>query len=237
MSFAKKEAFEKYGFGFQKNEMSLAGLKDLVKKGESQQLEFKLKANHPDKIVKEIVAFANSNGGKLIIGVNDEREILGLKFAEEEQFTLLRAIEKYCIPTINYDLYSTILDNDKEVLIFDIFESKAKPHFVQFEDNPLQRNAYVRVNDMSIKASKEVLNIWKGKSKNKNYTFNFGPKETQLMKYLEENGKISLAQYQEITALNKIKCSSTLVLLTLANVLDIIPGENADFFVLKNKLA
>ncbi len=237
MSFAKKEAFEKYGFGFQKNEMPLAELKELVKKGESQQLEFKFKANHPDKIVKEIVAFTNSQGGKLVIGVNDDKEILGLKFAEEEQFTLLRAIEKYCVPAINYNLYSTILDNGREILIFDIFESNSKPHFVQFEDNPIQRNAYVRVNDKSVKASKEVLNVWKGKSKDKNYTFNFGPKETQLMKYLEQNGKISLTQYQELTALNKIKCSSTLVLLTLANVLDIIPGENVDFFVLKNKIA
>lgn len=236
MNFTKKEAFEKYGFGLQKFDFPLSELKELVKQGENQLLEFKLKANHPDKIVKEIVAFANSQGGKLVVGVNDNKEILGLKFAEDEQFILLKAIEKFCFPPINYQLYATTLDNDREVLVFDIFESENKPHFVQIENVTQEKSAYVRVNDMSIKASKEVLKIWKGQAKERQYKFSFGEKEAQLMKFLDQNGKITVSQFQQLVQMPKSNCSNTLVLLTLANVLSIIPDENEDFFVLKNKI-
>ena len=64
--------------------MELQELEDLVHKGEGQLLEFKLKASFPEKIVKEMVAFANSNGGQLLVGVDDDGRIAGLKFAEEE---------------------------------------------------------------------------------------------------------------------------------------------------------
>jgi predicted HTH transcriptional regulator len=49
----------------------------LVRKGEGATLEFKLKSNHPEKIVREVVAFANSQGGLLLIGVGDDKSIPG----------------------------------------------------------------------------------------------------------------------------------------------------------------
>ncbi|MEQ8573732.1 MAG: ATP-binding protein, partial [Fulvivirga sp.] len=51
--------------------MTFQELKRLVSQGESETLEFKRKVAHPEKIVKEIVAFANTKGGKLLIGVSD----------------------------------------------------------------------------------------------------------------------------------------------------------------------
>lgn len=61
----------------------------MIKHGESQNLELKLKANHPEKIVKEIVAFANTEGGNLLLGVDHNLQIKGLKFVEEEEFLLV----------------------------------------------------------------------------------------------------------------------------------------------------
>ena len=51
--------------------MTFTELKQLVRRGEGQYLEFKKKADHPDKIVREMVAFANSGGGELLLGVDD----------------------------------------------------------------------------------------------------------------------------------------------------------------------
>jgi predicted HTH transcriptional regulator len=50
-------------------------LKALVRQGEGMHLEFKLKAAHPEKIVREIVAFANAQGGLLLVGVGDDKSI------------------------------------------------------------------------------------------------------------------------------------------------------------------
>jgi hypothetical protein len=82
--------------------MELRLLKELVKKGEGEHLEFKLKSNHPEKIVREVVAFANSGGGKLFVGVGDDKTIKGLKDADEDEYTLTRAIDKYIFPKISF---------------------------------------------------------------------------------------------------------------------------------------
>ena len=60
----------------------LTELRKLISKGEGLHLEFKRKALHPDKILRELIAFANSGGGILLVGVDDDKSIPGLKFPE-----------------------------------------------------------------------------------------------------------------------------------------------------------
>ena len=57
-------------------------LKKLVHRGEGSHLEFKRKVAHPDKIIKELIAFANTGGGIMLIGVADDKSIPGLKYPE-----------------------------------------------------------------------------------------------------------------------------------------------------------
>ena len=83
--------------------MSLQEIHRLVEQGEGENIEFKRKVAHPDKIVREIVAFANTTGGHLLIGVDDDGSIPGIKFADEEIFVLERAIQRWCRPKIDYD--------------------------------------------------------------------------------------------------------------------------------------
>ena len=46
-----------------------------IQQGESKTLEFKIQLPSHDQLAKTMIAFANSGGGKLIIGVNDKREL------------------------------------------------------------------------------------------------------------------------------------------------------------------
>lgn len=59
-------------------------LKQLVARGEGESLEFKRKAATPDKIVREMIAFANAGGGHLLVGISDDGEITGLKHPEDD---------------------------------------------------------------------------------------------------------------------------------------------------------
>lgn len=59
-------------------------LRKLVAQGEGATLEFKRKAAHPEKIICEMVAFANTQGGTLLVGVSDDGNLAGLKFPDEE---------------------------------------------------------------------------------------------------------------------------------------------------------
>jgi len=53
-------------------------LKKLIQQGENKQLEFKEQLPKNESIVKTIIAFSNTSGGKLIIGISDDREIVGI---------------------------------------------------------------------------------------------------------------------------------------------------------------
>jgi predicted HTH transcriptional regulator len=208
----------------------LKTLRQLVRQGEGQQLEFKLKSNHPDKIMKEVVAFANSDGGKLLIGVADDKELIGLKYPDEDEYIISKSIEKFIFPKINYRLEKIRLDNEKEVLIYDILASENKPHCLDLKGIPDERKIFVRSADKSIQASKEVKEILKGKKKDKGYKFAYGEKETLLMKYIDFNKEITVTKFSEVAQIPKKIASRTLVLLVLAGVLRVNPSEIEDTF-------
>ncbi len=209
--------------------MKLKDLKSLVRQGESIQLEFKLKANHPEKIVREIVAFANTKGGILLIGVGDDKSIPGLKFADEEEYMLVRAIERNCFPPIPYEIERITISDEREVLIFSIPMSHEKPHYVKL-DNDENPKAYVRVADRSVQASREMKQILRRENE-EGIQFRFGDKEKVLLTYLAENKKITLPEFAKIAKIPLWLASRTLVLLVLANVLKIQPNELIDYYI------
>lgn len=216
----------------EKHSTDLKSLKNLVRAGEGTHTEFKLKTNHPDKIVKEVVAFANTKGGVLLIGVSDDKQIKGLKFADEDSYILEKAIEKYISPNIHYKVEKLILDDEREVLVFDIPESPLKPHFVDLDGVLENRKAYIRVADKSVQASKEVREILKGQRKGKELRFVYGDKEKVLFQYLNENGHITISEFASLVNIPKKQASRTLVLLSLTNVLKVLPMEmGEDHFV------
>lgn len=207
-------------------------LKDLVKRGEGERIEFKLKSNHPEKIIREVVAFANTSGGKLILGVSDDLEIKGLKYVDEDEYIITKNIEKYIYPLVDYSIEKIRVEGERAVLIYTIKSSPMKPHFLDLTGNPDERKVYVRHEDKSIQASKEVREILKGQSKSKGFKFNFGDKERLLMEYLDVHKKVTLNRFSEIAEIKKKVASRTLILLVLAGVLKVIPHEIEDYYEL-----
>ena len=222
--------FEKTESHSRVSDMNVKELKNLVRQGEGISLEFKLKATHPEKIVREIVAFANSKGGKLLLGVNDDKTIPGLKFVDEEEYILVRAIERNCYPPINYELERIAITDERDVLVFTIPKSKEKPHYVQLE-NEQNSKAYVRVKDRSVQASREVKQILRRENED-GIKFTYGEKEKILMVFLAENQKITIEKFAEIARISPRSASHTLVLLVLSNVLKIQPDEVMDWYYL-----
>ncbi|MEA1883748.1 MAG: ATP-binding protein, partial [Thermotogota bacterium] len=53
-------------------------IKEKIKRGENRYLEFKESLPSSQKIAKTVIAFANSAGGDILIGVNDERKVIGV---------------------------------------------------------------------------------------------------------------------------------------------------------------
>ena len=211
--------------------MNLQEVRSLASKGEGLKIEFKKKAAFPEKIVREIIAFANTQGGDLLIGVEDDGTISGQRFIEEEIFVMEKAIRDYIFPALDFEVFSIKLNEKKGVAVFKIPLSSNRPHYLKEKD---RKQAYVRVEDRSVQASREVLEVLK-KSKNpKDTVFTYGKKEEILMKALGEKEKITLKEFAKLAQLPKFLASKTLVRLVTANVLKIHPQEGEDYFTLKD---
>jgi len=213
--------------------MDIRDIQILVRRGESDSLEFKRKARFPEKIMKEVVAFANTKGGILMIGVDDNGSIPGLKFANEEAFVLEDAISRFCYPKIKYKSEMVKITEKKAVINYHIFESPRKPHFVQNTTESRQKTAYIRVSDRSIQASREMIEILRRKKALNGIKFHYGDKERILLKYLDENDYITIKKFVQTASISYKTASRTLVRLVLANVLKIDACEDGDLFRLK----
>jgi predicted HTH transcriptional regulator len=200
----------------------------LVSGGESLHLEFKRKAAFPDKIVKEVIAFANTQGGTLLIGVDDDGTLQGLRYPEEEALVLRKAIQKHCRPSLAYDEFFVPLNAKKSILRFDIPVSPRRPH--HFRVSSRVRETYIRVKDMSMKASREMIEIVRLGKQNKNIQFTYGAHEGALMRYLDDHPSITLKEFQSLSGLDPLVASRKLVTLVLANVIRITPTEKGDLY-------
>jgi predicted HTH transcriptional regulator len=215
--------------------MDIRDIKRLIKAGENEAIEFKKKANFPEKIVKEIVAFANTTGGNLLIGVEDDGKITGTKTVEEDLFVLENAIANFCKPKINYTIDVVLINEKRAVLNYTIFESRNKPHFVIDPSSQNNGKAYIRLKDKSLQASRELIEILKKSHRIKGMKVQLGDKEKILMNYLGEHPEITLNEFSKIANIKKYVASKTLVWLVLANILEIEVREDQDIY--RQKLA
>jgi predicted HTH transcriptional regulator len=210
--------------------MTFAELKKLVQKGEGLFTEFKRKANHPDKIMKEVVAFANTHGGKLLIGVDDDGTIAGLKYANEDEFELRKAIEVYCKPSVRYQVTKVLIATNRSVLVFDILPSTEKPVFLIYNFKKNTGVAYIRVADQSLQASREMRKILQGTTQNQDTVFMYTQKEQILLQYIAKNTRIDVQTFATIANIPIHDASDILVRLTLSKVLQIQAEEMKDWF-------
>ncbi len=203
-------------------------LRKLVSLGESASLEFKRKASYPDKIVREMIAFANAGGGILLVGIGDDGEVAGLKHPDDESYVIQESLRK-CSPRLPVTETFIPIGNGRHVIQYHIAESRVKPHY--FLDGET-KESYIRVNDQSIKASREVREIARRSLVKRDIRFHYGEHERWLMHYLDINPTITLKEFVRLNRLKRYYASKKLVLLVLANVLRITPHEKGDLFSL-----
>jgi hypothetical protein len=93
--------------------------------------------------------------------------------------------------------------------------------------------AYIRVEDRSVQASREVWEVLKKSRIPKDTVFTYGKKEEVLMKFLAMQERITLKEFAKAARIPFFMASKTLVRLVAANVLHLHPQEGEDYFTLK----
>ncbi len=211
----------------QRSKMSVKDLKNLVKTGEGTFLEFKRVVSSPGKIAREISALANTNGGTLLIGVDDDKSLVGLS-SYHEQLYLLEQSVVMCEPDIQYTA-EVLPYNYRDFLIVTIKQSRQKPVFVNHGD---RRTVYTRVKDQSVRASREAVMIMRHQSSGKGATFEFGPYEQKLLRYLNEYERITVTDFSHLVNIGRNRASDILVNLVNAGILIFSQNGAQDYFSL-----
>ena len=105
-----------------KKPITLKDLKFILKKGEDYKTEFKEEVYK--KIDREIVAFANSSGGYIYIGVTDDGKVKGINITNKLT-NQIQDIAKNCDPKVDISFQKI---KTKNILIVKVKKSKNKPH-------------------------------------------------------------------------------------------------------------
>ena len=111
-----------------------------ILKGESEKIEFKENAK-TNTYIKTVVAFANGNGGKIVFGVKDNKEIVGVENEFEVMDGIINAISDNCYPMIVPDISLHTLEN-KIVILVEIEGGKKKPYYLKSKG--MQKGTYIR---------------------------------------------------------------------------------------------
>lgn len=206
-------------------------LLDLIEEGENLICEFKRKFSTPEKIAREMIAFANTKGGYLIFGVDDDKEIIGIESEKAEAELILDAANNYCEPPLNVKI-NYVEVKGKEVVVAEIAESAVKPHRVQDYLKELDINksiVTVRVNDKSVQASKEMIRILKSQASGSGLKkYSIGDDEKAVFSYLAKNERISVKELSKEANISERRASRTLVKLVRANLIFVHTKDNGE---------
>ena len=141
--------------------MTLPDLARLAAAGEGLTIEFKKRVPSPEKLAREVIAFANTQGGRLLVGVDDDGTLAGLKDAIEEEYALREAIARHCDPPVPFGTERVMLASRREVLVVRVPASTARPHVLVGVERSAAGEAppaFVRVGASSVVWDFEVAN-------------------------------------------------------------------------------
>lgn len=198
----------------------------LVKTGEGSYLEFKRTISSPEKVAREIAAFANTRGGILLIGVNDNKTVPGVESFYEEEMALEKALDYYCQPPVDADI-EILPYYERELIIVRVHEAERKPVAVDADG---KRTVYIRDKDKSVQASKEVASVLRNSTSTSGIKFQYGPNEQRLFRYLAEFDRITVLGFANLVNISQRRASRVLTNLVSAGVLRLFTHEKQEFF-------
>ncbi|MCX5726282.1 MAG: putative DNA binding domain-containing protein [Candidatus Saganbacteria bacterium] len=158
----------------------------LLDQGEGQSVEFEKQIPTADDIAREMVAFANSDGGRIIYGLDDKnKHLLGVEIDSNFKDFVEDIAKKRCQPHLIPDI--EIIDkNEKKIVVIHVPEGDEKPY-------KTDEICYIRDGAISRPArdeeENEIKSPWAGKNLNK--------RQKRALQLISEHGSITNREYRE----------------------------------------
>jgi predicted HTH transcriptional regulator len=220
----------------------------LIEEGEGFEVEFKRKISSPEKIARTMIAFANTKGGHILFGVDDDGSIIGVESEKSEAELIREAGSAFCEPEILPEIDIVPFDG-KDVIVAYVHQSDNKPHFYTGENGngnghgngngnghgnghaEEHTRVFIRVNDKTVMASKEVVKILRAERADAPpVRLEFGENERRLFRYLDEYERITTQEFCRLVNISERRATRILVALVRAGVMRIHTLEKRDYF-------
>lgn len=167
----------------------MSELQRRISEGEGQQLDFKFRIDDQKKIARTLAAFANTDGGSLLIGVKDSGKIAGCN-PEEEFYMIEGAAQVFCKPAVPFD--SQVIQEGHHLVMEIVVPQSDLKHKAPDENGDLK--LYHRLKDQTMLANKITFLLWRYKKEGKKKAESFTPELSQLLQLIEEHEPVSISK-------------------------------------------
>ncbi|MEI6508242.1 MAG: RNA-binding domain-containing protein [Bacteroidota bacterium] len=206
--------------------MQFSHIKKLIENGESETLDYKKNISSAAKIAKTFSAFANHKGGRLLVGVTDNKIISGVK-SEDEKHMLETAGQFFCKPQIKVEIIEWEIGK-KTLLEAVIPQGLEKPYYAKDENNKWW--VYVRVGDQTLLASKIIVDVLRRNTQKRGALIKYSKHEDVLLKHLEKNEPLMLKDICKLLDISRWQAQKILVNLLSARIIRSYTTEKGEFF-------
>ena len=203
-------------------------IQKLIAEGEHQQLDFKFGITDSRKIARSLAAFANTDGGRLLIGVKDNGAIAGVR-SEEEFYMVQAAAELYTRPEVKFKVKEWKVEG-RTVLEITVPKSAEMPHSAPDKDGAWK--VYIRVKDHNYLANSVWLKVMRHSKTDEGTLVEYTEAEKLLLTYLSANEKITLSRFSRLAELNRKRAEVLFVNFVSLGILKMEFTENGVFYYL-----
>jgi len=198
----------------------------LINEGEHQQQDFKFGITDSRKIARSLVAFANTDGGRLLIGVKDNGVVAGVR-SDEEYYMIESAAHLYSRPEIRFE--STVWKEEgKTVLEVWVPPSPHRPHFVKESADNWQ--AYVRSRDENIQADEVLIAVWQKLKQKKGALIRYTKIEEELFRLFKTKEQITIHDFRKGARITSKQAVETLANLIVLGLIRQVVASPESFF-------
>ncbi len=181
-------------------------LEKMIGEGEHVRQDFKYLLSDARKIARSLAAFANTEGGRLLVGVKDNGRIDGLKHREEEAYVVEAAAHVFCRPAVHYTTRYWEYEG-KVVLEVQVPKSTKAPHSAPDESG--KRLCYIRKGDENKVASELETTVLKMTHSARPLHFTLDNKHRRLLQVLgtqTEHKEFDIAELSRLSLMTRKEC-------------------------------
>ena len=207
----------------------MESVKQLITRGQDVSLEFTSHIENQLTITRTIVAFANTNGGKVIVGINEKNKVVGVEPAEELKL-FKELINNDCAPIVPFE--SKVIEEGRHLLLeIDVPKSSIK-HKAKGEEGEMQ--FYHRIKDTTLVGNRVIINLWKLQDDSTSKPIDLDDNLKAIFEFIEEHKPVTVSKIFRFFALNKNDINLYLAQLNYWGYIDCVIVESGMAYTLAN---